>query len=62
MKPGYKIENRIPEKWLHYSILVYNWKFLNVVQNAPIIKNSLLLRDKTGKEKLGVWKLKNLKK
>lgn len=61
MKPGYTIENRTPEKGLHYAILVYNWQYLNIVQNAPIIKNSSMLWQKNDNDKVGLWKLKTKK-
>lgn len=61
MKPAYTIENRIPKEQIHYAILVYNWEFLNIVQNAPIIENSSMLLDKKEKYKVGLWKLKNKK-
>lgn len=59
MRKGYTIKNRIPEKKIHIGILVYNWRFLNVVQNAPIIKNSSMLLDRSSGEKIGLWKIKN---
>lgn len=58
MRQGYAIENRVPEKGIHFGILVYNWGFLNVVQNAPIIENSSMLLDKSSVEKIGLWKIK----
>jgi hypothetical protein len=54
MKPGYTVENRIPDPNIHWGIIVYNWEILNVVQNSPIIKNSSSLND----YHIGVWKRK----
>jgi hypothetical protein len=61
MNPGYTIENKTPEKGLHFAILVYNWQYLNIIQNAPVVENSFLILKKKDKDKIGLWKLKNLK-